>query len=192
MKKVAAAVALFAVALSATPASAQSAFQGFHVGVNVGPTMSDVELSSFGSRFDAATQGFVGGGSLGYSFSLGHDWLLDLEGMVDYASSDSNVMGLKLEQGLGYGASASLGYMITRNNAIYGKFGFEMRDFKAGDITKTFEGFQFGAGTRWALDSNWSLKAEYLYTMYLSSSIAGIDVKPASNSLRIGVDYRFY
>jgi opacity protein-like surface antigen len=191
MKRIAAA-ALFTAALSASPASAQSAFQGFHAGVNAGPTMSDIEATSFGAKYDLATQGFVGGGSVGDMFSFSQGWLLDLEGMVDYAKSDSSFGGVKFEQGLGYGGALSLGYMITQNNALYGKLGFEMRDFKVGGLSKTLDGFQFGGGSRWALDANWSIKAEYLYTMYESTSIGGLGVKPTSNTLRIGVDYRFY
>lgn len=190
MKKIAAA-ALLAAALSASPASAQSAFQGFHVGVNAGATMSDVE-ADFGTKFDLATQGFIGGGSVGYMFSLSRGWLLDVEAMVDYAKADGKFFDTKIEQGLGYGGALSLGYMIAPNNAVYGKLGFEMRDFKAAGVTKSFDGFQIGGGSRWALDANWSLKAEYLYTMYQSSSIGGISVKPSSSSIRIGVDYRFW
>lgn len=207
MKKLTAA-ALLAAALSASPACAQSAFQGFHVGVNAGPTMTDVELTDFGTKYDLATQGFVGGGSLGYMFAFSQGWLFDIEGFVDYAKSEGNsnvfvptsggLSQVKLSQGLGYGIAGSVGYMITPVNAVYGKLGYEMRDFKAGisgfaDQTKSIGGFQIGAGTRWALDGNWSLKAEYLYTLYATTDLgAGVSVKPSSNTFRIGADFRFY
>lgn len=192
MKKIAA-TAFFVAALSASPASAQSAFQGFHIGANVGPTMSDVETSALGSKIDLATQGFIGGGSVGYTFSFAPGWLLDVEGMIDYSSSSANLGGAgKIEQGLGYGGALSLGYMMTNRNAVYGKAGVEMQDFKVLGTSKSVMQGLVGGGTRWAVDDNWSAKAEYNYLFPTSSTAIGnIDVKPSSSVFRVGVDYRF-
>lgn len=192
MKKIATAT-IFAIALSASPVSAQSAFQGFHIGINAGPAMSDVEASASGSKLDLATQGFVGGGSAGYVFSLSPEWLIDAEAIIDYTSSSADIGGAgKIEQGLGYGGALSLGYMITSHNAIYGKAGIEMQDFKVLGADKSIMQGLAGVGTRWAMDGNWSAKAEYNYLFPTSATtISGIDIKPSSSVFRIGVDYRF-
>ena len=66
-----------------------------------------------------------------------------------------------------------------------------------GDASKTMIGWTAGAGLEYAMWSNWSVKAEYLY-VDLGSFDCGItcgattdDVTFKANVVRAGINYRF-
>lgn len=68
--------------------------------------------------------------------------------------------------------------------------------------SKNVVGYTIGAGAEYAVDNNWSIKAEYLYKDFGSNKVTIVDpnfptfhsvrnFKTSSNEVRIGVNYKF-
>jgi outer membrane immunogenic protein len=96
---------------------------------------------------------------------------------------------------------------------LYGTGGFAMSEVKlnrdytnaaaariAGDDTHRYFGFTYGAGAEYALNRNWSVKAEYLRldlgdqqftTGYSDGSYGVADVRADRDLYRVGVNFRF-
>lgn len=195
MKKMALAAALSAIALWAAPASAQSAFEGFHIGASVGPTVGKFQASvPAAGNLDLGATGVGGALSAGYGFGLGSGWIVDPELNIDYSNASAEVFGSKIEMGMGYGGSVSVGYALMRDVLWYAKLGYQSTEFKiTGDASKRVGGVLIGTGLKFALDDSWSVKVAYDWIPYskISSTSLGADVSPTVNQVRVGIDYRF-
>lgn len=77
--------------------------------------------------------------------------------------------------------------------------------FGASSTSATRAGYAVGGGAEWALNRNWSLKAEYLYlnfgsisTTLINNTVPGLDPNVGTtsanlraNTARVGINYRF-
>lgn len=176
-------------------------WSGFYVGLNAGYGFGtsnwDVPPAS------TSPKGAVAGLTLGYNFQTGI-WLWGVEGDADWS-------GMKGD------ATCALGTCETKNDwlaTVRGRLGYAGwngllpyitaggagGDIKASDSagsdSKTKIGWTVGAGLEYALWTNWSVKAEYLYVDLGSftcstCSIGGTDVSFKSSLVRAGLNYRF-
>ena len=176
---------------------------GFYIGVNAG--------YGFGkSNWDfpavsPSPKGFLGGATIGYNFQTG-SWVWGAEGDFDISmmKGSSDCFGGTCEtknSWLGT-ARARIGYAGWNNWLPYLTFGGAGGDVKAtspfGTANKMKIGWTAGLGIEYALWTNWSVKAEYLYVdlgkFDCGVSCAGVtpdNVSFKANLARVGVNYRF-
>ena len=184
-------------------APAYANWTGFYVGLNAG--------YGFGkSNWDVpavspSPKGALFGVTLGYNFQTG-SWLWGAEGDFDMSTMKGSVAcgGGTCEtkdSWLGT-ARARIGYTGWNSWLPYLTGGLAMGDIKAtnsalSSANKTKMGYALGAGIEYALWTNWSVKAEYLY-VDLGKFDCGIacgavpdNVSFKTNLARVGVNYRF-
>ncbi|QRG07452.1 porin family protein [Xanthobacter dioxanivorans] len=159
---------------------------GFYLGANVG--------YGWGSSGFDSPAGAVGGLQAGYNFQFASPFVLGVE-------TDFNLSGISGGTfGLDYFGTvrARAGYAFDRV-LVYGTGGFAYGqgslDFFGLSSSATQTGWTLGAGAEFALDRNWSARAEYLYVDLGSATFptltgpvtTGLD----ANILRAGVNFRF-
>lgn len=185
-------------------APAYANWSGFYVGLNAG--------YGFGkSNWDVpaisnSPKGALAGVTLGYNFQTGM-WVWGAEGDVDWSgmkgSSDCapSVTCETKNTWLGT-ARARLGYAGFNNFLPYITGGAAFGGLKAtrtpgGEASKTKVGWTAGLGLEYALWTNWSVKAEYLYADLgkfdcgITCGATSDNVSFKANIIRAGVNYRF-
>jgi outer membrane immunogenic protein len=179
-------------------------WSGFYVGLNggygFGKSTWDVPAVS------PSPKGALFGATLGYNFQTG-SWVWGAEG-------DFDVSTMKGNEACGFAATCEtknswlatargrLGYAGFANWLPYITGGAAGGDIKAtnsglASASKTKIGWTAGAGVEYALWTNWSVKAEYLYVDLgkfdcgISCGAASDNVSFKANIVRAGVNYRF-
>ncbi len=199
---------------------------GFYVGLNAGVAIdaSQYQFSPFFASGNSGAVGFTGGGQLGYNWQTG-PLVVGLETDLNYRSSQNNSGG-----GFGMGAVGSgAGYFGTLRGRVgftpmdrmmiyatgglaYGNTNFPgsvagidgfggAHALYGGGNAGTSVGWTVGGGAEYALNRNWSIKAEYLYvslggksTNYIDA-VSGLPIVANANTrdhiARVGVNYHF-
>jgi outer membrane immunogenic protein len=168
-------------------AAAPMSWTGFYIGANAG--------YGWGTAGSYSPGGFLGGLQAGYNWQFtGSAFVAGLEtdfawtGMnegpysVSYIGTVRARLGFAFDRFLAYGTAG----------LAYGAGQYEIAGL-SNDQTHT--GWTLGVGGEFALDRNWSARAEYLY-VDLGSSTYNSLTGPASlgfdgNIIRGGVNYRF-
>jgi outer membrane immunogenic protein len=176
-------------------------WSGFYLGVHAGYGNSHAS----GVTFD----GFLGGGQVGYNFTMAQNIILGLE--ADVSGADLSKSQTAFLFGIPATATTrtwALGTVRGRVGAAFGQFliygtggfawavndlsgsvgGFGMSD------TRTHTGFTVGAGGEWMIAPAWSLRAEYLYAnfgsrTYFNGTVPSGDID--THIVRLGVNYLF-
>jgi outer membrane immunogenic protein len=152
--------------------------------------------------------GVVGGGHVGYNYQFGQ-FVAGLEGDVNGAGyGASNTFG-----GVGYSTSEYI------NGSVRGRLGvawdraliYATGGAAFGDFTNSFGtatgtnslnttrvGWTVGGGVEYALDNNWSLRAEYRYTDYgrlneysPTALVGAVSQHETDNRVQAGFSYKF-
>jgi outer membrane immunogenic protein len=177
---------------------------GFYIGLNAGYAFGKSNWDV--PEVSPSPKGAVYGATFGYNLQTGM-WLWGAEGDFDLTSikgsadcSDGFICETK-NTWLATGR-VRLGYAGWDNWLPYITGGVAMGDIKAtnswlSSASKTKLGWTAGIGLEYAMWTNWSVKAEYLY-VDLGSFDCGIACSGASdnvsfktNIVRAGVNYRF-
>lgn len=166
---------------------------GFYVGGHVGYGSIDLkgvfdkgdgtDFHDTGSgRFDLDDDGFLGGAQIGYNVQIDR-LVLGIEGDFSFTdwSDDVQSRGRNREVSFDTDYFATLraraGYAVD-NILLFATAGVAWTDteFRArtdfgpvnqkGDVKLNDVGFVFGGGGEYALDENWSIKAEALYAIF--------------------------
>ncbi|MGA3304271.1 MAG: outer membrane beta-barrel protein [Methylovirgula sp.] len=222
---------LLAVPASAAPPAPVYDWTGFYIGANVGYGWgkSDPGTISFfnpGGVFagsipgiTANTNGVVGGAQGGYNYQVGN-FVAGFEG--DF--SGAGIYGSVSDPVNAYTASTSVDWLATARGRvgyafdrflIYATGGFAAAGAKATlndsyppivittSSARTYTGWAAGGGAEWAIDPNWSVRAEYLYlglgTRQFSFSepsppgwpLITVDPRLSEQVVRVGIDYKF-
>jgi outer membrane immunogenic protein len=197
---------------------------GLYAGLNAGYAFSrdfTREISAIPydpggpERFGSRTSGFTGGGQIGYNYQVGHLVLgieadfnyLDLSRTVNSRSGavTSDVSGgfvgsVRPRLGLAWGpllvygtgglAYGSIDSTITGNHA----------NTLSASSTDMRLGWVAGGGLEYALNRNWSIRAEYLHTDLGRVDLSGVALDTntyiwrdhlTDNVVRLGVNFRF-
>lgn len=185
-------------------APAYASWSGFYVGLNAGYGFGKSNWDV--PAVDTAPKGALAGVTVGYNFQTGL-WVWGVEGDLDWSGMKGTsdcAPGMTCEtknNWLGT-ARARLGYAGWNNFLPYITGGAAFGSVKAtnsitGSATKTMIGWTAGAGLEYALWSNWSIKAEYLYADLgkfdcgISCGAASDNVSFKANIVRAGINYRF-
>jgi outer membrane immunogenic protein len=181
---------------------------GPYIGAQIGYQWgSTPEYLSTGGVPSYTSGGVAGGVHFGYNNQYG-PIVAGAEGEFEGATYN----GSTTNAGVGYGANeryegsirGRVGYAFDRV-WFYGTGGVAFGKFNNYDNSGGFEtvgslaiGWTAGAGLEYAIDNNWSLRAEYRYTEFgqytfsppnISPTTA--TVRPNENSVRLGVTYKF-
>jgi outer membrane immunogenic protein len=170
-------------------APSYATWTGFYVGINGGYGFGEADVG--GVTFD--TNGFIVGGTVGYNLQTGV-WVWGIEGDFAYSDMKDDVAGVEakvpwfgtVRGRIGYAGWGSLLPYITGGAAIA-----KMEVDGAAGGSDTRVGYTIGAGLEYALFSNWSVKAEYLYADLGTFDISGTDVDFKTHIVRAGLNYRF-
>lgn len=225
MKKLLAATAALAFVAIASPSFAATGdgstdgpyatynWGGFYAGINGGYGWGVQEFDMPGISASYNANGAVLGGTLGFNIDSG-DWIFGFETDFDWSDMRGGVgcgpalnCSSKLDS-LGT-ARIRVGYDIgslvgTGPLLVYGTGGFAYGESKlkqsggAGENSdhKMVTGGAYGAGAEYAIDKNWSVKAEYLRVdigsddYELGGSPARGDIRPIDLA-RAGINYNF-
>lgn len=191
-------------------------WRGFYVGLNGGYAWGSgdpiiVTQGVTTGALDAIDpSGFFGGGQIGYNAQFGNFVLgleADLQGGDISGSTSGNAGALGP-----FAASSEVNWLSTvRARAgfaadrmlIYatGGVAWADMDFSLSDGATTFTGndtltgYAVGAGIEWALASNWTARAEYLYVDLEDAKFSGggtaASFDNAFHTMRVGLNYRF-
>src|SRR3989344_504165 len=132
---------------------------GFYAGVNGGYSAGpDV-------------RGFTGGGQLGYNYQLSSNWVVGIEADAQY-STQPDWWGT---------VRGRAGYLLTPDVLLYATAGWAY--VLPTHAHRATSGWTAGGGIEYALNRNWSAKAEYLYV----APGGGQD----ANVVRAGINYLF-
>jgi len=160
---------------------------GFYIGANVG--------YGWGSANSLSPDGFLAGVQFGYNHQFaGSPFVVGLASDFDWAGISDGAYSVDY---LGT-IRARLGFAFERIMA-YGTVGLAhgQGEFEVAGLSnnQTHWGWTVGAGADFALDRNWSARAEYLYVDLGSSTYGTIAGQRTigfdGGLLKAGVNYRF-
>jgi outer membrane immunogenic protein len=180
--------------------------------------VSGETLFSDSANFDA--DGFIGGAQIGYNWQLDNRVVLGVE--ADFQGSsvkgDETYDLAGVEAGIEtkvewFGTvRARLGYtpvdrllVYATGGLAYGKVESSLSlsdgvDSVSDSYSKTKAGWTVGAGAEYALDKNWTIKGEYLYTdlgkrTLIDYTDAGLNLNLKNDvqfhTIRVGLNYKF-
>jgi len=160
---------------------------GFYLGANAGYGWGEADYSG-------DIDGFLGGIQAGYNYQLSGPFVIGVEADIQYSNIESSVFTLDY-----FGTVRARAGFAVDQFLLFGTAGFAYGrgSYEVAGLTndKTNMGWTVGAGAEYAIDLNWSVKAEYLYVdlgQETYATVGGpIDVGLTSNILRAGVNYRF-
>jgi outer membrane immunogenic protein len=208
--------AVLGIALQATVANAADVvndalhdWTGLYVGVNGGYAFGGSDEVGVnpgpGQVGELNLEGFFGGIGGGYNHQI-DQLVLGVE--ADFQLSDIS----DDDDGLGYNMSSDVNYFGTvrgragfamDNALIYATGGLAYGDFSyrvngpgiAVNESYNDFGLTVGAGAEFAIDDMWSVKAEYLYTIFdkerLTGGGASTVATPDFHSVRVGLNMKF-
>jgi outer membrane immunogenic protein len=195
-------------------------WNGFYIGAHLGWGRSNTSWSdptvAFGAIGDTNSDGFLGGGQLGYNWQFAPNWVLGIEGQISAADLNRSTTfvapgaSLTLSHDAKWIASVTgrLGYAAD-NWLFYAKGGGAWADVDAtatatlGGLSATASanssrsGWTAGGGIEWGFAPNWSALVEYQFYDFGSKTFAlnpGAIPLTADNeihSVKVGVNYRF-
>ncbi len=171
---------------------------------------------------DFTASGFVGGIQAGYNWQFDNGFVLgaeaDFQGSTvkgDVSVRIDDLLSGKAETKVEWFGTlrARLGYTATERLLVYGTGGLAYGKVKSSyslgigedgigeSASKTKAGWTIGAGAEYAIDNNWTLKSEYLYTdlgkrtliNYTDEDLYTYNLKSnvKFHTVRVGLNYKF-
>ncbi len=193
----------------APPPPPAFSWSGVYIGGQVGydwGTSSFHDVAAFPSL---SQSGVVGGVHIGYNYQVSQ-FVFGLEGDVNGASTRDSNFSAGLNYGLRENIDASIrgrvGYAFDRvliyatGGGAYGSFHTSYNDGVAFDSFNSGRvGWTVGGGLEYAIDNNWSVRAEYRYTDYgrvtdspVFSDLSGFVAHHIrDNRVQAGFSYKF-
>jgi outer membrane immunogenic protein len=188
---------------------------GFYIGGHVGWGRAETTTRDdfFGDSFDTNTDGFLGGGQVGFNYQVGQ-FVFGVEGQIswtDLSKDFSETAGgftATLDTKVNWLATIAGRFGVAFGNAlIYGKGGVAFMDFSAtacltgfGCVNRsdTETGWMVGVGLEYGFTPNWSAKIEYNFNRFddvgnniLTCAACGIHTDVDIHVVKGGINYRF-
>ena len=189
---------------------------GAYGGVQLGGAFGTTDLHLPASAYNGSwgNSGVIGGGHLGYNYQVnafvfgvqGSFDLLSVEGKLNnYASFSPNIFTARsyhdwlasVDGRLGYAVKNYLfyaigGYAFVANNSVLNVNGAQVAS-----VSNTINGYDIGGGVEYAINNQWSARAEYRYynfshnTNNFPSSSKQFTENYSTSVGRLGVTYKF-
>ena len=191
-------------------------WRGFYAGVNGGYAWGSGDATVINDGINAGTldaidpSGFLGGGQIGYNAQFGNfvigaeadlqgGWVdgssAGVAGLVGPSSTSSDLNWLSTVRGrIGFAGDRVLVY--ATGGVAWADIDFTARTplvtLSGGD---TLTGYALGGGVEWALGTNWTARAEYLYIDLDDAKLTGAGTSAtfdnAFHTMRVGLNYKF-
>ena len=194
---------------------------GAHAGGGWGDKTISVPSLLPGVSETGHVDGFLGGGQVGCNLQFGGNWVIGIEGEGSAADIRGDLTRTIL--GITGTGSAKTNWIASATGRlgwawdrwlIYGKGGAawahdEYSVFipvfpEQGSASETRTGWTVGVGVEWAFWNNWSVKAEYDYYDFGTSSVIlvgtfagapiavpGVEIRQRISVGKLGINYRF-
>lgn len=163
---------------------------GFYIGADMGVAdlIDSQSTSGPATAHQMSGTGIVGGGVIGYDYSITELFTIGLEGFINAnglnasnSTLSSPISTYKINARYNGGMRLLPGYQITSNTTTHLLIGYSNAQFNIKDtgdygfINKQFNksGFQCGLGMKTLLSSRLSIRADGLYTTYSRASNLG-------------------
>lgn len=215
-----AADAVYSYDSAPAPAVAQVpayAWTGAYIGLNAGygggkveSNYTDFEDPEFSGSGSITGNGFVGGAQAGYNWQSG-SFVYGVETDIQYSgikaeiteTDDDGTFSTRAEIDWFGSTRARLGFVPTERflayatgGVAYGKIEISGESpFGSVSESETEVGWTIGAGAEYAIDDNWSLKTEYLYTdlgtWTVTDEFGTEDLDFDFHTVRVGVNFKF-
>jgi len=175
-----------------------ASWTGLYAGITAGYGFAGrSEVSGTGT--DVKTDGFVGGGFVGYNFDTGGGIVAGIEGDIGYNGFKGDDDGFEVKNGVDGSLRARLGYTITPDALIYATAGGAAKHMtveEGGDKdSASMLGWTAGVGTDIKITGNVFGRAEYRYTDYGNKSFetgtGSRDVDSRDHRVIFGVGMQF-
>ncbi|MGD0635798.1 MAG: outer membrane protein [Beijerinckiaceae bacterium] len=178
-------------------------YVGGQVGYEFGKDSNDLNPSS------TSTSGVIGGAHIGYNYQLPNNFVVGLEGDVEGTSARGTTTYAfgpgYYKEGIQGSVRGRVGYAVDRalfyatGGAAFGGINNNYYGVGEDSPSHTRIGYTVGGGIEYAIDHNWSVRAEYRYTDfghttdYLTNSDAGAAVRKhdSDNKVEAGFSYKF-
>jgi outer membrane immunogenic protein len=182
---------------------------GVYVGGQVGYQWGTSDISDPYDYTSLSPSGVTGGAHIGYNYQFGQ-FVAGLEGDVNGASYHGSNTGYS---GIGYstredidgsirgrvGMAWDRALIYATGGVAFANFQNTYNGFGSYDSTNTGRvGWTVGGGIEYAIDNNWSIRAEYRYTDYghfsqYSPNVIGtsVDRHETNNKVQVGFSYKF-
>lgn len=169
--------------------TAPAAFQGLYAGLNLG--------MGFGETGPNNTQGFLGGGQIGFNFTA-DKFVLGLEADVMLTGINAKSYTYTFNQRWLGSGRLRLGYTMN-SLMLYATGGLALSslEFKNYALTEStnLTGWVAGVGAEMFVTQNVSLRGEYLYYSLGQASFSTLQgpilATTSTNLLRVGANYKF-
>ncbi|CDX21605.1 31 kDa outer-membrane immunogenic protein [Mesorhizobium sp. ORS 3324] len=193
--------------LQEAPVAASFDWTGAYIGVNAGGGWGTFKHTTNTSpiEIDVSASGFLGGIQAGYNWQSGQvvygvetDFqAADIKGDLSFPIT---ILQTKVDR---FGTlRGRIGFTPADRFMVYGTGGLAYGHFKTeinnGAIngSKTKAGWTVGAGAEYAINANWTIKSEYLYTDLGKSDVITfgpntLTDKIAFHTVRVGLNYKF-
>lgn len=148
---------------------------------------------------DIDTDGFVGGGFVGYNYDTGMGIVAGVEGDLGYSGVDGSNAGTEVKSGLDGSIRARLGYTVTPAVLLYGTAGGAGKNVRVSEggirDEKTALGWTAGVGADVKVTEKVFGRVEYRYSdygrdTYLTGSGAR-EVDTSDNKIMFGLGVQF-
>ncbi|MCK9914537.1 porin family protein [Microbacteriaceae bacterium K1510] len=175
---------------------------GFYVGINGGGGWGRSDFSGPFNSGSFDTSGGVVGGTIGYNWQLPNQFVLGLEGDIDWSnirgSSPCGITSCETRNDWLATIRGRVGYTGFWDRVMpYVTGGLALGNIKTniaglGSSDETKAGWTLGGGIEAAIAGPWTAKVEYLYVdLGSGSSVLGSDANFKANIVRAGLNYRF-
>jgi outer membrane immunogenic protein len=181
-------------------------YVGGQVGYEFGRDSNDLNPSSTST----STSGVIGGAHIGYNYQLPNNFVVGLEGDVEGTSAKGTTTYAfgpgYYNEGIQGSVRGRVGYAVDRalfyatGGAAFGGIKNNYFNGAAEDsLSHSRVGYTVGGGIEYAINNNWSVRAEYRYTDfghstdYLTNSDTGTAVTKhdSDNKVEAGFSYKF-
>ncbi|GLQ78500.1 porin [Mesorhizobium huakuii] len=193
--------------LQEAPVAASFDWTGAYIGVNAGGGFGTFKHTATGSpvSIDVSASGFQGGVQAGYNWQSGQVvYGVETDFQAADIKGDLSFPVTLLETKVDWFGTlrARIGYTPVDRFMIYGTGGLAYGHFETainnGSLSgsKTKAGWTLGAGAEYAINTNWTIKSEYLYTDLGKADVINLGGntltdKIAFHTVRVGLNYKF-
>lgn len=154
----------------------------WYIGGLVGYGLASTELNAAAGNFDFDADGAIAGGVLGWNY-INNGFVIGLEGdLLGGGMEGSQPFGANVahaEANWMLGLRGRAGYYVTPEIMLFATLGAGWADMDltatgpgGGSASEVFSGIQYGGGAEMALNPDWSLRLDYLYTDLDAETVA--------------------
>ncbi|KAA3500828.1 porin family protein [Rhizobium rhizogenes] len=170
-------------------------WSGPYLGIQGGAGWANGDFSAGGPVGSDNFDGGILGAFAGYNYQFDNNFVVGIEGDVDYNWNDNDYAGVQIGTDWQGSVRGRVGYAFDRA-LLYGTAGWTAtRGFietpGAGKDSTTFNGFTVGAGLDYAFTDNVFGRLEYRYNDYGDKDIFGVNTDFDQHTVKVGLGVKF-